>query len=167
VTQAERERTNLLSQINGVQRQIDALTRPRPEGECEEIASAQARADSVAGMFGDRVAPPIAGETSLAYRRRLLKKFQPFSPRFKETRLDGLDASALGAIEDHVFHDAVTAARNPNTAGITGRLVAHKSIDSAGRTVTEFSGDPMAWMAPFMTSGRVGHFNRANASREG
>ena len=141
------------------------LATERAPEEAHAIGAAQARADAIAAQFGDKVPPPIAGETSLAYRRRLVKRFQAHSPRFKDEKLDGLGAGPLSAIEDIVYADAMNKARNPATSSNVGRLIEHKSIDSAGRTITEFSGDPMAWMAPFMTSGRVGRFDRSAAQR--
>jgi hypothetical protein len=161
----EAENAALRHRLNKMEQQLAALQRPRPDDEAEAIGVAQARADSVAQQFGNRASPPIAGETALQYRRRMIGQFQKYSPRMADARLDGCNSAALGAVEDVVYTDAQTAARRGD--GLAGRLIEHKYLDSAGRTITEFSGDPMAWMGQFMTSGRVGHFDRANASRKG
>jgi hypothetical protein len=156
---------DLKAQLAAMQATLAGLATERAPEEANAISAAQARADAIAAQFGDKVPPPIAGETSLAYRRRLVKRFQAHSPRFKDEKLDGLAAGPLSAIEDIVYADAQAAARDPKTGPGVGRLIPHKSIDSAGRTITEFSGDPMAWMGQFMTSGRNGKFNRENAQR--
>jgi 8-oxo-dGTP pyrophosphatase MutT (NUDIX family) len=159
------ENADLKARLAAMEATLNGLATERAPEEAHAIGAAQARADAIAAQFGDKVPPPIAGETSLAYRRRLVKRFQAHSPRFKDERLDGLTSGPLSAIEDIVYADAMAAARNPATSSNVGRLIEHKSIDGAGRTITEFSGDPMAWMAPFMTSGRVGRFDRSAAQR--
>jgi hypothetical protein len=42
----------------------------------------------------------------------------------------------------------------------SGKLYASKHRDEAGRNITTHIGDPMAWMAPFMSGGQVVRVNR-------
>jgi hypothetical protein len=150
----------LLSQIDKIQQQIDALQRPRSDSDAAQIGAAHARADAVASMFGNRAPQPLADESALAYRRRLVQGFKQHSPTMQTAQVGSCDAAALSAVENVVYADAQTAARNPET--MKGKLIGHTFWEN-GRQVTEFHGDPGVWMNQFMTSGRVGRFNRKNA----
>lgn len=135
------------------------LTREVSADERNALAAAQARADSIASLFGERVSAALPGETPQSYRRRLLAKFQKHSARFKDVPLNQLDGAVLDAIEKDIYADAQIAAKNPATPRV-GVLVPYQETDPAGRTITKFYGDPLAWMAPFMTGAQVGTFNR-------
>jgi hypothetical protein len=139
-------------QITQMERQLAALQRPRSDQESAQIAAAHARADAMAAQFGGRASPPIPGETALQYRRRMLAQYQKYSPRMANAQLAGCNDAALGAVEDVVYVDAQTAARN--AVGLEGKLIPHTFMEN-GRMVTEFTGDPMAWMSPMMTYGVI------------
>jgi hypothetical protein len=79
------------ARINALQRHVDTLRRDVPAAEREEMTRAQARFDSVGAHTGDRAPPPILGETSLDYRKRLLSKLTAKSERFKHSCLDPLN----------------------------------------------------------------------------
>jgi hypothetical protein len=145
---------------------IKQMTTEVPANERDALARAQARADSVAAMFGDRVRAPIPGETALAYRLAQLKRFQPHSEKFKESRLDSLDAATIDPIEDIIYADAVSAAKRPALAR-PGLLMEIVRPDAAGRQIKTYVGDPMAWMAPYMSQGASGRIRRNPNSNEG
>ena len=138
---------------------IKRLTTEVPAGERDALAAAQSRADSVAAMFGDRAPTPMAGEASLDYRKRLLKAYQQHSPKFKDTRFDSADSAMLEPVEGIVYADAVNAAKIPALAR-PGILMPIQKRDAAGRTITTYVGDPLAWMSPYMTHGQNGRINR-------
>jgi 8-oxo-dGTP pyrophosphatase MutT (NUDIX family) len=144
------ENADLKAKLADLEGKVDGLTREIPAEERNAIAVAQARADSVAAMFGERASAPITGETSLAYRRRLLKSMQKRSTKFKEARVDSLDSETLGMIENVVYGEAAEAARRTDSADKPGILVPYYETDEAGRRITKFHGDPMAWMQHFM-----------------
>jgi hypothetical protein len=145
------ENNDLKARLAAVEGMVAHLTRETPAEERNALAQAQARADGVAGLFGERAAAPMPGESSADYRRRLVAKFKQHSPKFAETDLSRLDAAVLGPIEDIIYNDAASAARNPTRAahGVVIPITTREN----GRDVTRFTGDPLGWMAPFMLDG--------------
>lgn len=157
VSQENAELRLRLARVEGL---LKGITNETPATERDALAAAQNRADSVAAMFGDRPPAPIPGETSLDYRRRLLKRFAPHSPRFKDSRFDGLDPSILTTVEDQVYADASNSARNV-ARSTPGRLIPFEERDRAGRVITRFHGDIGAFLAPFVPqNATVGRINR-------
>jgi hypothetical protein len=153
------ENADLKARFEKMESIIANLTRETPASERSALANAQARADSVAVMFADRAPPPIGGETSLDYRKRMLRRFQAHSPRFKETRFDSYDEASVSTVEDVIYHDAINRAREPGDTR-PGQLMAFEERDRAGRTITKYSGDILGFMAPFMTGATTGTINR-------
>jgi hypothetical protein len=70
----------------------------------------------------------MAGESTLGYRRRLLKDLQKHSPDWKEIDLHTLHQDALGVAESRIYADAQREADNP-TALPMDRLVQVTKID--------------------------------------
>ena len=151
-------------------RRLDALTRqtaalyrrisrtPTME-ERNQIAAARSRADSLYARLG-RVTPEwMTGEMPHAYRARLAAGLQDLSPQLRRANLDGVPDAALGAVEDRIYQDAREASRQP-AANPTGALRPHTYRDTTGHTVTEYYGDPMTWMAPFMAQGSAVRIRR-------
>jgi transposase InsO family protein len=134
-----------LARLEGM---LKTMTTETPAAERDALARAQTRADSVAAMFGDRAPPPIAGETSLDYRRRMLKRFQKHSPTFAKTRFDALDLSIVESVEDRVYADAHESAKQPGDA-VSGVLIPVVTREG-GRDVTRFHGDIGAFLDPFV-----------------
>lgn len=154
-----RENADLKARIAKVEGTMRDITRETPAAERDALAAAQSRADGVAAMFGDRVPPPNVGETPLGYRRRLAQRFQRHSPQFKDSRLDSADSATLAAVENQIYADAQTAARS--VAGAQpGILIPFIERDMAGRQITRYHGDIMAWMQHYMTGAQVGRINR-------
>ncbi len=134
---------------------LEARMKPVSAEDRDALARAQMRADSIAGLFGQRASPPIPGETPLDYRRRLAGDFKSHSAMFKDKSLANFDADMLGFAEERIYADAASAARSPGRA-TTGTLIPIRTTDEAGRVITSWTGDNAAWMSLFMTPGRVG-----------
>ncbi len=83
--------------------------------EREAKSDAQARADAVYREFGEThgAPPPMSGENSSAYRRRLLKGVQRHSADWSGIDLGKLDDQTLPIAERRIYADAQVAARNP------------------------------------------------------
>ena len=158
-----RENDALRQQIAEMDKRLSAMSRPLSHEDRDALSRAQARADQVAQMFGDHASPPLSGESPIAYRKRLAAKFQKHSASMKDVRLDSLDGAAFDLMEERIYADAQSVARSPTVAA-PGRLMPIRETDSAGRTITKFTGDPMAWMGSFMTPGMVTKINRPRAN---
>ncbi len=150
----------LQAEIAEAKRKIADLTRERTPAEMDEMAAAQARADSACQRFGRSALPPVPGERPLDYRKRLVRDLQPYSARFKDADVMRLDAATFAPVEAAILADAKDAAYNPANHP-PGRLVGIPESDGLGRTVMKFVGDPLAWMAPYMGQGVSGTINRS------
>ena len=148
----------LKRQVEDLQRMVKGLTTETPVAERDALARAQARADGIAGLFGERALPPMLGEGSVAYRKRVLASFQKHSQRLGTFDLARLDATSLVPIEDLILADAADAARSPSRAA-PGILIPITTREG-GRDVTRFTGDISAFMAPFMCGATVGRILR-------
>jgi hypothetical protein len=127
-----------------LQRQVAELQRRigPPAGDPQEFRQAQAKADRVFRAIGDSTgAPPfMSGERLLDYRCRLLTPLQKFSAQFKSSNLYKIgDPTALSAIEDAIYNDALTAIRDPQNYA-PGELRAIKRQDATGRELTSYVG---------------------------
>lgn len=151
-------RALMRAQIDHLTAKVEALRRPVPPAERDILARAQARADGVAGLFGERALAPMPGEGGLAYRKRVLAGFQKHSKRFAAADLARMDAATLAPIEDMILADATTAAHDPARAA-PGRLIPITTREG-GRDVTRFTGDIGAFMAPFMAGPAVARIVR-------
>ncbi len=152
------------------QRRLDALTRqsaalfrrlsrqPTLE-ERNQIAAARSRADSLYARLGRATPEWMAGEMPSAYRARLAAGLQDLSPQLRRANLDAVPDAALGAVEDRIYQDALEASRQP-AANPSGTLRPRTYKDTTGHTVTEYFGDPMAWMSAFMAQGATVRLNR-------
>lgn len=119
-----------------------------------KFADAQAAADSVYSMLGDAAPRPMAGEKLIAYRARLLRGVQKHSVAFKDSDLTAVsraDSTAFAAVETAIFNDARKFARTP-MAVADGQLREVTRTTKNGHTITEWTGDPMFWMARHMQS---------------
>jgi len=151
------------AEVADLRRQLAAMSAhfvPVTIEERNALAAAQARADGIAGLFGTRALPPIPGEKPIEYRRRLAGEFKQHSTRFKDKSLASLDGDMLGIMEDQIYADAASAARSPDRAGAVGVLIPIREPDEAGRIITRYTGDPLAWMQHFMTGGQSGRIIR-------
>lgn len=146
-----KENAEMRLRLEGLEAMMKGIKRETPREDVDALAAAQSRADAVAAMFGDRASPPIAGESPLDYRKRLVNRFKRHSAKFKDTRLDNHDEATLGAVEDIIYMDAMANARTPGDV-TPGVLVPYVERDRAGRELTRYHGDVGAWLAPFVPS---------------
>ena len=145
--------------MNRTQAQLDAMAtmlsrmrRTPTSEERAELSEARKRADGVYAALGRDVPDHLPGETPLAYRQRLADGLKDQSPGLRKANLAGLPAGALTAVEARIYQDAQHAAETG--AGIPrGTIRPHTYEDATGHKVTEYHGDPMAWMSPFMSGG--------------
>ena len=152
------------------QRRLDALTRqtaalyrrisrqPTME-ERNQIAAARQRADGLYARLGRSTPDILPGELPSAYRKRLAAGLQDCSPQLRRANLDAVPDAALGAVEERIYQDALAASRQPEVTP-PGTLRPRTYQDVTGHTVTEYTGDPMAWMAPFMANGAAVRIRR-------
>jgi hypothetical protein len=132
----------------------DAQTRADDAARRHEtlMADAQARADAIAIEFGEKAPPPLSGEKLFDYKRRLLRRYQRFSPDFKEIDLHKVtDPAVFFGIENRVYADAVKAAGMPEVG--VGQLRAVTKTQH-GHQITTFYGSPSAWMNQFAPPSR-------------
>lgn len=148
---------DLQKRLKAAEAALRVINTPMSDVERAALAAAQARADSIAGMFGKRASAPIPGEDALSYRRRVANEFKQFSPKFKNKSLAGFDSDVLEFAEDQIYADAAAAAKSPERAG-AGILIPITETDMAGRRITKWTGDNMAWMQHFMTGAQIGRF---------
>ncbi len=133
--------------------ELKALIRPVPEDEARALAEEQVRADAVYAAHGASASRPVQGETLLAYRRRLAQGMQKHSPAWKGIDLATLPGPALELATQAIYADAQAAARNPADVP-EGTLREIVTIDSTGRRITSFAGEPRSWMAQFSANRR-------------
>lgn len=140
---------------------IAARLAPMPEADLAALADAQARADSVASAFGDSAPRPLNGESVLAYRKRLVGRYQKHSDAWKGVDLASVaDAAVLDVMERQVYADAMTAARHPVVAPDEG-LREVRTMSDAGHRVTTFVGNMASWTNQFkLPARRVDKINK-------
>jgi 8-oxo-dGTP pyrophosphatase MutT (NUDIX family) len=141
--------TKLLAEIAD----LKAKVRPVPEDEAADLAKEQVRADAVYAAHGGAASRPVQGETLLAYRRRLASGMQKHSPVWKAIDLASLPGPALDLATQAIYADAAVAARNPADVP-DGTLREIITVDSTGRRITSFAGEPRSWMAQFSANRR-------------
>jgi 8-oxo-dGTP pyrophosphatase MutT (NUDIX family) len=119
------------------------------DAEREEMAGAQAKADSVFACFGDSAPRPLNGEDLLGYRKRLAGKLRERAPKFAKVNLAGIsDPAAFEIIEGQIYSDAMDAGMNPAETP-EGGLREIVRTDSTGRRISTFIGKPGHWMDDF------------------
>lgn len=116
----------------------------------------QARADAVAQLFSitNRAPEPMLGESTNAYRRRLLRPYLGHSPKWKDHNLDSAvfaDDNVLKNVEDDVYNDAVAVANDPAATVADDQMLPRTRRMESGHTVIEYHGrsPARAWMNRF------------------
>ena len=113
------------------------------------LIEAQSRADSAYGALGIGRAPiPLNGEDLNGYRRRVATKLKAHSKRWKGVNMYGLDGGAFEIAESDVYNDSMAAAMSAEDVP-EGQLRSIVKHDLAGRPITEYVGEPSAWMSQF------------------
>lgn len=130
--------------------EVSAKVTERPADEEKAMSDAQARCDAVAFKFGERAPPPLAGESGLSYRRRLLGPYAKYSADWKDQDLSRMDSATLDIAERQILDYAGREASNPARME-AGRLQA-VTRHMGGHEITEYRGEPRTWM-----DGLAGH----------
>ena len=121
----------------------------RSDSEREMFAAIQEMAEPSFQAFGDRAPAALEGETPMAYKRRLGKRLQKHSPKWKETRLSAIaDEAAMDTILADVYADSIAAARTGGDVP-AGKLMPVISRSDAGHTRITYRGEPGSWMDSF------------------
>jgi hypothetical protein len=118
------------------------------------FSDAQARADKVYSSFGGSAAPPMSGESLMAYRRRLLRPLMPHSDTFKDLDIGvaSLDRQLFNTVERGVHKEAIAASKNPL---VPNGYLQERTVMKSGHQHTTFHGSPLTWMSRFMPAGRA------------
>jgi hypothetical protein len=136
-----------------IKKRIDAVEEMMPkevsDAEYEEMADAQAKADSVAMAFGDSASRPLVGESVLGYRKRLAGKFKQHSSAYKDVDIAKIaDPALFGIVEKQIYSDAMSSANNPVGGDFSG-LREIKSRSPSGHYVSTFRGKMSSWTDEF------------------
>jgi hypothetical protein len=120
----------------------NAVTRTQVQ-ERDACLDIQARYRPAFLAIGDSCEPSsLYNETALEFERRMIRRLQPMSARFKDTDLSRIGhLPTLTAIGDAIRADAMAHARDPASFR-PGELRAIVSMDQAGRPVTRYIGHP-------------------------
>lgn len=137
-----------------MQSKLDAVMASVPrdisDEDRNELSECEARADSVAVMFGRSAPRPFSNEAPMAYRRRIAKSYQKHSKGFAKTNLDALDADTFKHIEADIYAAAKDAARNPDDVK-AGTVMPYRTRDDiTGLVRTNYRGTFRGGFATFM-----------------
>jgi 8-oxo-dGTP pyrophosphatase MutT (NUDIX family) len=133
--------------IAAIRAQVDELAKKMPraisDADHAAFADAQARADDVFRLFGKAASRPLMGEDLVAYRKRLTRQLQAYSPTWKETNLDvvAVVSAAFEVIERDIYNHARNAAYTPDDLPEGQLRAVVRSDHETGRNVTEFVGN--------------------------
>lgn len=135
-----------------LQLMLSRMRRVPTSEERNQLAEARKRADGVYAALGREMPDCLPGESPLAYRQRLADGLKDTSGPLRRANLAGLPQGAFEVTEQRIYQDAATAAKTGN--GIPrGTIRPHTYQDETGHNITEYFGDPVAWMSPFMSGG--------------
>jgi hypothetical protein len=149
---------------------FDTAFRELSPSERDELALAQSRYDSLAQRFGEAAPAPLAGEGPIAYQKRLAARYQKYSPKCKDIRLDSLDAPSFGIVQDQIIADSVAASNSPAFMP-EGALVPYfedeysSSGAKTGRKITKWRGSIKDFLAPFTMKPRRAKLNTDRRNR--
>ncbi|MGP0902093.1 NUDIX hydrolase [Serratia sp. CY76391] len=119
------------------------------------MTEAQVKADSAYNAVGKRAPEPFSGEKALDYRKRALISMQKHSPSHADVNIRAIaDSATLSVLEEAIYGAArKTIAEEMNNT--QGQLHKRVRSDEAGRSITEYQGDPNVWLSAFKTPARV------------
>jgi phage-related minor tail protein len=140
----------------------DAAAEEKAKADAEEkerndsaMGEAQAKADSAFSAVGKRAPEPFSGEKSLDFRKRALIAMQKHAPAHADVNIRAIaDSATLSVLEDAIYN-AARHTINDEMNNTQGQL--HKRVrnDEAGRSITEYQGDPKVWLSVFQNQPRV------------
>ncbi len=141
------------AQLEQMRRLVNRMGREPTIAERNELANARVRADGVYASLG-RVLPEwLRGESPRSYRSRLVGGIQDMCAALKNARLDSIADDAFAVAEERIYRDAAMAGKCGRGIGPM-QLRPHQYQDATTyHNITEYFGDPMAWMSPFMSPG--------------
>ncbi len=147
------------AEIAELRSRINRLSKQPTIDERNMIAAARRRADGIYTALNRDMPEVLPGESPSAYRRRLADGLKDLSPSLKTVVMDSLPEDVFGLTEERIYQDAIEATKRPDVVPPM-QLRAHQYQDSTGHLVTEYFGDNLAWMAPFMAPGHVSRINK-------
>lgn len=149
--------------VKALQDRIDDLTKRldhrHTDADVAAFGRIQHRFDAVYTAKGGKAPGPLAGESVLAYTKRLALECKSDSPRWKDAELTvvAADETAFSVAVDQIIEDALKAARDPAKIRFgTLRPIAVRK--DSGHNETTYEGEPLSWMRSFMPPGQVGYF---------
>ena len=149
----------------GIAKRIDAVEAMIPKSISDDdynaMADSQARADSVAGAFGESASRPQLGESVIGYRKRMAAKFKKHSKDYANIDIAAIkDDSLFSVVESKIYSDAMEAANSP-IENVGGGLREIKTRSAAGHQISTFKGNISSWTNEFKAdSFKVQAFNR-------
>lgn len=137
-----------------LQKRIDAVAAmiPKAHGDADyhSLVDAQARADEVFCLFGQRAPIPQQGETPKLYERRVIRTLKEHSPTWKAVDPGSAafaDDAVFSAMREQVYADAAKAGNNPSNVTAGQLRMVTKTV--GGHIHNTFLGEPRSWMDGF------------------
>jgi hypothetical protein len=157
---AEKENKELRDRLAAVERQMPAILKDEDR---PRFVAAQSKADKLFQAFGDSAGAPrwMNGEVFADYQRRLLSRFQRYSPDWKDKDLAKVDESVLGIAETRIYADAMEEARHPtDLPPNTLRRVESRDPHTDRKTISFVGADDAFWnqFKCFPSDVRAGRF---------
>lgn len=140
---------------------LQAAQRGLSDDDYNALSDSQTKADSVSQALGITTPRPMANESPLAYRRRLVGKFKEHSATYKTMDLSALPEDLFGVVEAQVYKDAEAAAHQPMDVTAEMPLREVRKTTAAGHKITEFVGHPGACWDQFKSVSQIARFNSA------
>lgn len=145
--------------LRGMETMLQRMSRQPTAEERNQLAAARHRADAIYSALGRAVPETMPGESPVAYRQRLASGLKDLSPKCGRINMDALVGGPLEVVEDTIYSDAMQSVRD-GRAIPAGELRPHSYRGQTGHDITEYYGDSMGWMAPFMAPGARLTINR-------
>ncbi|MDF7674751.1 hypothetical protein PT277_05365 [Acetobacteraceae bacterium ESL0709] len=145
--------TERLKQLNDEIEALRQRTTPLSDDENNEISEITAKADAVAVATGTIVPRHIAGETPMAFRRRLAKQFLQFSRTQRGADLSTLSDQNFEIAERQIYADALHYQPAQSSLKPTDPMIRKTMTDPiTGQRITRYQGSPRAAFAPFLAT---------------
>ncbi len=120
----------------------EEINKPIERSDALRTAAAdwQSRADSVYQMMGGASSAPryLAGETLLAYKKRILRAMRPYSSSWKDANFMAIqDSQTLDVVADQIFKEAKAHLSSPASVP-NGYVREVREKDASGRETVRF-----------------------------
>ena len=122
------------------------------DNEADRLAASFQAWDRTATLHGERAHRPMDGERLVTFEKRNAKRWQKFSPTWKDKDLGILEPRVLlDIVSPQVRNDAVAAAYDPtNAINLVGEREFREIDPLTGRVMVKFAGRFSDIFAPFM-----------------